>query len=120
VFQKIPDTAVLQQQVGDTNTCGNAVQGKIAWNYKGSKQWGINNINRLCAGAENSVEPALCFDRVMHGGVDWGGGTKWEWGNALNLCKGSHNANATIACFEKAIKVGKGWKSVINSCSSNP
>lgn len=119
VMQKMPATAVLQQKVGDTNACGNAVQGKIAWNYKGNKQWGINNINSLCAGAENSVEPALCFDKVMHGGVDWGGGTKWEWGNALNLCKGSHDANATIACFEKAIKVGKGWKSVINSCSSN-
>lgn len=25
--------------------------------------------SRLCKGAENSPEPAKCFNRVMHGGI---------------------------------------------------
>jgi hypothetical protein len=100
--------------------CANAVQGKIAWDYKGSKQWGQGNIDRLCAGAENSTEPAQCFERVMHGGINWGGGTQWSWANAIDLCEGSTNASATVACFETAINNGTDWRNAINECDAQP
>jgi beta-lactam-binding protein with PASTA domain len=99
-----------------TKSCYNAVQDKIAWDYKGSKRWNSNNINRLCKGATNSDQPARCFDQVMHGGVNWGGGTKWQWSNAIDLCEGSKNARATVKCFKKKIAQDKSWKTAIASC----
>ncbi len=111
---------LLAPQTGASTTCANAVQGKIAWDYNGSKQWGQGNIDRLCAGAENSIEPAQCFERIMHGGVSWGGSTQWSWANAIDLCEGSPNASATVACFETAINNGKGWRNAINECDAQP
>lgn len=102
------------------STCADAVQGKIAWDYNGNKTWGAANLNRLCAGAEDSTEPARCFEKVMHGGVNWGGSTQWQWANALNLCAGTRDANATVACFETAIGSGKGWSSAIDQCKASP
>ncbi len=104
---------------GNDRTCRNAVQGKIAWNYSGSKQWAANNVKKLCKGAEDSNQPARCFQKVMHGGVDWGGGTRWQWGNAINLCAGTRNASRTIECFEKRIADGQGWRKAIQRCASD-
>jgi len=101
-------------------TCSQFVQGKIAWDYKGHKQWNQSNINNLCRGAERSREPAACFNRVMHGGVNYGGGTRWKWKNAIDLCKGSQNARATISCFENRIKRRSSWQSAIRSCNHLP
>jgi hypothetical protein len=99
-----------------TDACKEAVQGKIAWDYGGTKKWNPANVERLCRGAEGSVQPARCFRRVMHGGVDWGGGTRWQWKNALDLCRGTRDADATIACFEKRIRKGTGWREAIDAC----
>lgn len=96
--------------------CAGAVQDKIAWNYDGKTRWNPANVQRLCQGAEDSVEPARCFERVMHGGVDWGGGTRWQWKNALALCRGTRNANATIACFRERVGGGEAWREAINAC----
>ncbi len=96
--------------------CAAQVQGKIAWDYKGSKRWRQDNIDRLCRGAERSTEPARCFNKVMHGGVNWGGGTRWQWKNAIDLCESSTNADATIGCFQRKIKKGKSWKAAIKTC----
>lgn len=101
-----------------SSTCADAVQGKIAWNDSGSTGWKSENIEKLCRGAENSVEPAHCFDRVMHGGINWGGGTHWKWQNALELCGGSTNSNATLNCFQSQIKAGRAWKDAIKACRS--
>lgn len=98
------------------STCRDAVSGKIAWDYKGSKGWSPGNVAKLCRGAESSTEPARCFARVMHGGVNWGGGTQWQWSNALDLCKGTQNAEATIGCFTQQIRSGNGWKVAIGRC----
>ena len=100
----------------DDSTCRRAVQGKIAWNYSGSKSWAATNIDRLCRGATDSEEPARCFDRVMHGGVNWGLGTQWQWKNAIDLCEGSTNATATINCFKARLSDGGGWQKAITSC----
>jgi len=107
---------VLAATTVSATACFQSVQGKIAWDYKGNKRWSPSDINRLCRGAERSREPAACFNRVMHGRVNYGGGTKWQWKNALNLCKGSKNANATISCFKSRVQRG-GWQPAIKTCS---
>ncbi|NOR68740.1 MAG: hypothetical protein GQ532_03435 [Methylomarinum sp.] len=96
--------------------CIAQVENKISWDYKGNKRWGAKNLSRLCRGEEGSIEPASCFDKVMHGGINWGGGTQWKWQNAINLCEGVTNANATIRCFQGEIKRGKIWQNAITTC----
>lgn len=100
-----------------TSVCAARIQDRIAWDYNGSKHWDQNNIDSLCRGAEQSTQPAICFEKVMHGGVNWGGGTKWQWQNAVDLCKATTNANATIHCFQGEIKAGKSWKDGITQCA---
>lgn len=41
-------------------------------------------------------QPARCFNRVMHGGINWDGRTRWDWRNAIDLCEGTTNADATV------------------------
>lgn len=96
-------------------TCQAATQNKIAWDYKGSKKWASGNLNRLCKNTKNA-QAAKCFQRVMHGKINYGGGTKWKWENAIDLCERSINANHTIGCFQKHIGGGKNWKKAIASC----
>lgn len=103
-----------------SGACAEAVQGRIAWDYRGSTRWAESNIEELCAGAEDSTEPATCFDRAMHGGLDWGGGTRWEWKNALELCRGTRDANRRIQCFERAIAAGTPWSDAIQRCRRSP
>ena len=101
-----------------SEVCHDAVQGKIAWNYTGSKSWNETNVTNLCKGAEDSTEPATCFQRVMHSGVNWGSGIIWKWQNALELCAGTRNSNATVSCFEQEISIGKTWSPAIDSCKA--
>jgi hypothetical protein len=97
--------------------CHDAVQGRIAWDYQGHTAWVPANVDRLCQGA-SSVQPARCFARVMHGGVNWGGGTQWQWSNAIDLCAGTSNSQATIACFQRGIAGGQSWSAAIASCKA--
>lgn len=97
-------------------TCFNAVQGKIAWDYEGHKQWNPISIQALCKNSEDTIEPARCFQQVMHGDVNWGGGTRWRWQNASNLCESTRNADRTIQCFEAAIGRGQPWRTAIANC----
>ena len=98
--------------------CQEAVQGKIAWDYNGSKQWNPSNVGALCLNA-TTTEPAVCFNAVMHGGINWGGGTKWYWKNALNLCRGTYGARLTVKCFEEHIKNSFSWQKAIEACQDN-
>lgn len=101
--------------------CSQALEGQVAWDYEGSSSWAIPNLERLCRDAQTSVQPARCFEQVMHGGVNWGGGTQWQWQNAIDLCEGSRNASATIDCFERGIARGQGWQDAIAACDErNP
>jgi hypothetical protein len=101
----------------DMSACTEAIQGKVAYDYKGNNRWAENNLAKLCDGAENSKEPARCFERVMHGGVSWGGGTQWQWNNALNLCRGTTDASRRVECFEQKIRQGTKWQAAIDACS---
>jgi hypothetical protein len=92
--------------------CQDAVQGRIAWDYNGNTTWNPANVDRLCGDAR-SDQPARCFDRVLHGGINWGGGTRWEWSNAIDLCRGTSDADATIFCFKNYIAQGKSWPDAI-------
>lgn len=95
--------------------CKDTLQGKIAWDYKGSKRWSGSNLNRLCKEAVNE-QPAHCFKRVMHGNVNYGGGTRWQWKNAIDLCEQSTNAKRTISCFQKKIRSGVAWGKAVQQC----
>jgi hypothetical protein len=95
--------------------CRDAVQGRIAWDERGSTEWNSVNLDRLCRAAA-SFQPARCFDRVMHGGINWGGGTQWRWANAIDLCEGTSDAAATIACFERRVAAGQDWQTAISAC----
>jgi hypothetical protein len=97
--------------------CHDAVQGRIAWDYQGHTAWMPANVDRLCKGA-SSVQPARCFARVMHGGVNWGGGTRWQWSNAIDLCAGTSDSQATIACFQRGTAAGQSWSAAIASCKT--
>jgi hypothetical protein len=101
----------------DPNTCRNAVDGRIAWDYNGSKSWAAPNLARLCRGAETTREPARCFEHVMHGGINLGKGTIWTWQNALALCAGTLDADRTTQCFEKQIGAGTQTSRAIDACS---
>jgi hypothetical protein len=99
--------------------CFNAVQNQIAWNYQGNKSWSPNNVQDLCRGASmpNPRAPAQCFQRVMHGGISWGGGTQWLWQNARDLCMGTADADRTISCFQRNLRDSM-WAEAIRACKS--
>ncbi|MBX2839462.1 MAG: hypothetical protein KTR35_21585 [Gammaproteobacteria bacterium] len=98
------------------NACMDAAQGKVAWDYQGSKRWAEKNLQALCNGTQRAKEPIRCFHTAMHRNVSWGGSTRWDWKNALKLCAGTSNGNATIYCFKGAINSGQSWKRAIETC----
>ena len=88
----------------------------IPYNSEGDTSWNEGNIDALCGPVE-SIEPAACFDAVMFGGLDYGGGTNWSWSNALDLCARSPKASATIMCFEEKMP-DVGWREAIAACKA--
>ena len=98
--------------------CHDFIQGNIPWNYDGATTWAPVNLDNLCQGTTVAAEPGRCFDRAMHGGVNWGGGTNWQWQNALDLCQGTSNADATVACFQGQVAGGTPWPQAVIACKS--
>src|SRR5262249_28051136 len=74
------------------------------------------NVERLCRGGVGD-EPARCFEKLIRGRVNWGGGTNWEWENAVGLCHGSQDHRATIGCFEGQVRGGTQWQTAIGNCA---
>lgn len=118
---------LFMHQIGEENgcetvSCFDAVQDKIAWNYSGSTRWNATNIQTLCRGAESSLEPAQCFQRVMHNGIDQGGidqgnsNTRWRWQDAQALCKSTLDADETVQCFQSQISGGATLQQAIGEC----
>jgi len=105
----------VKPQVSQLQRCKNAVQGKIAYDYKNNRRWAEKNLNDLCRNGRGR-QPAKCFRRVMHGNVNWGGGTQWKWANALNLCGGAQDADRVIKCFKRKVKRGRTWQKAIKKC----
>ncbi len=102
--------------VAANSPCVLAVQGKIASSPKGPNTWTVANFSRLCRGAEASQEPAKCFEEIMRGKVEWGGGTTWVTPNALLLCGGAQSARRTLDCFKRAVSSGQTWQVAIRQC----
>ena len=71
----------------------------------------------VLAGPENS-QPKRCFDEIMDGGVEWGGGTRWNPTNATNLCARTPDARGTIDCFSAEIAKGIRWQGAIETCKA--
>lgn len=115
ITPQIIDT--LPGGLGTQGTCESRVQGKVAWDGSGDKQWPTQLVARLCANASDSEEPGVCYERLMSGTINWGGGTKWQPANAVNLCMGSRDARKTIACFKDAIQGGQTWQNAIDKCN---
>jgi uncharacterized glyoxalase superfamily protein PhnB len=90
--------------------CAQAVHGR--WKTAGG--WAL----RLCQGAESSQEPVRCFDELMRGKVNWGGGKGWTAPAALNLCSGSRNAQKTLDCFTGKIAAEEPWQTAIRDCKT--
>ncbi len=96
--------------------CAEAVQGRIAWNRQGDTRWTQANIDRLCAGAAESIEPARCFQKAMYRAskVD----TQWTWQHAVALCQGTRNATKTVSCLEEKMRDGKSREEAIEGCGA--
>ena len=99
----------------DFERCQTALQGRIAWDKAGNRQWSDKNIKKLCSGGRRA-QPARCFQRVMPGNVNWGGGTNWEWKNAIDLCRGARDADRVVRCFERKIEKRRPWRKAIERC----
>jgi hypothetical protein len=52
-------------------SCFNSVQGKVAWSRGGSKQWGANNIKKLCAQTRNPSQTIACFKQGIASHNNW-------------------------------------------------
>lgn len=54
------------------DACFNAVQGKVAWDQNGNKQWKPDNIKNLCRGVKSDFTPRIqCFSNMITKGSDW-------------------------------------------------
>jgi uncharacterized glyoxalase superfamily protein PhnB len=98
------------------SVCALAVQGKIPLGAKGTKSWDATSLARLCRNAENSQEPAKCFDQLMRRQINWGGSTTWMASNALLLCSSTLSASQTLDCFVKTVAADNAWRSAIDRC----
>ena len=100
--------------------CQASIQNQIDWDYKGNNRWASSNLERICKNAKYSLQPGVCFQRVMHGNLSYGSGTRWRWQPALRLCAGTQDSNATIACFTRAISQQIKWPQAIEQCRVKP
>lgn len=117
VERALSASAVAGAAASELSPCALAAQGKVRVHHNGPTLWDAAILERLCAGAGSSVEPARCYDRLMSGQVAWGGGNVWQADNALALCAGTISARRTITCFSNALAVGHGWRSAIQRCN---
>ena len=100
--------------------CQASIQNQIEWDYKGNRKWAKRNLEKICKNAEFSLQPGTCFNRIMHGSIDHGGGTRWKWQDALKLCASTKNSTATINCFSEEIKRKAALPRAIEQCRIKP
>jgi hypothetical protein len=100
--------------------CQASIQDQIEWDYEGNRRWAAGNLEKICENAKYSLQPGVCFNRVMHGNISHGSSTRWHWRPALNLCAGTQDASATIKCFSDKIAKQIPWPEAIEQCRANP
>lgn len=111
------NTDLLAQSSGSSVDCADAVQGKIAWNHRGSRGWAKGNVDKLC-GNVGSTAPADCFRTVMHSGdVPRSDGKRWHWKDALALCAETRQARKTIDCYRGRLRTGMPSSTAIGACA---
>ncbi|WP_375202665.1 hypothetical protein [Hyphococcus sp.] len=102
----------------DRKICRNSIQDRIVWGPSGEKHWAEANLNRLCAGAENSLEPGRCFENIISNNVSRGDGSIWPWSEAVALCAGTLNHQTTVSCFQAQIRAGRSAATAIDMCKT--
>lgn len=60
--------------------CFELVQGRVAWDQDGAKNWNSTNVTALCADTPNPLATIACFSRGIQ--------THDDWQLAINECKG--------------------------------
>jgi len=76
LFSFAPNSAIAQT---DSETeCMNLVQGKVAWDLQGSRDWETENLQRLCKGVIETTKRISCFEKSVN---SLGDGNK-----AINSC----------------------------------
>ncbi|MGB0921663.1 MAG: hypothetical protein ACPG1C_10150 [Alphaproteobacteria bacterium] len=58
--------------------CHHMVQDRVAWNWKGDRQWNSANINDLCNNTQSAETTIICFEGVM--------AVRDDWRRAINAC----------------------------------
>jgi hypothetical protein len=53
------------------HACADAVQGKVAWNQSGSRDWVQANLRRLCQGTVNPGATIACFEAGVRSHGAW-------------------------------------------------
>jgi len=99
--------------------CQASIQNQVEWDYKGSVRWARKNLENICSNANDSLQPGVCFNRVMHGNINHGNGSRWKWQHALRLCAGTRDASSTIGCFINAIDQQMPWRQAIDQCRAS-
>lgn len=79
----IPTTATAQTAL--EQQCMTALQGKVAWNQAGSKNWSDTNLRNLCQGTTNPSATISCFQTQIR--------THNDWNRALTACKAKPASN---------------------------
>ena len=66
--------SLAQAQVAPTDAerrCAESVQGKVAWNQQGNRQWNPDNLSRLCRGSPDAAATVRCFEAEIRSHNDW-------------------------------------------------
>ncbi|MEL6546867.1 MAG: hypothetical protein AAFQ82_19735, partial [Myxococcota bacterium] len=51
--------------------CYNMVQGNVAWNRSGNRQWQDRNLKEFCQGVRDPGARISCFQRQIDNGTNW-------------------------------------------------
>ena len=75
----VPGAGAQQPLTTTEQACADAVQGKVAWNQSGSRDWVPANLRRLCQGTVNPGATIACFEAGVrsHG----------AWARAIDECQ---------------------------------
>jgi len=85
-------------------TCHRLVQGSVAWNEEGDRNWTQRKLDLLCGKTSNPTQPLLCFDRLFHGRGTWDRIVKRDWRRAAQLCSGTANVRETMQCVMEGME----------------
>jgi len=110
--EAVPESLVeVKAPVSDvfSQICESAFQGKVAWDRQGRTTWLAANLEVMCQGAEDSTEPATCFQTVMQN-------SQWGWNNAMKLCKGTTDSARTLQCHDQQLSAGYETPEIIKRC----